>query len=109
MIKKEDIVKKDVRITTTAKTNIPKDTSQGRYSDRVEFTFKIEDMAEEILNKFNSEYRWLIQNADPGCEVCAADALKNILEVMKNFAPLMTLIELKKTIFSLQLKIMLMR
>lgn len=44
-----------------------------------EFTFKMEDIAEEILNKFNSEYRWLIQNADPGCEVCAADALKNIL------------------------------
>lgn len=46
---------------------------------KADFSFKMEDMAEEILNKFKSEYRWLIQNAEPGCEVCAADALKNIL------------------------------
>lgn len=46
---------------------------------KADFSFRMEDMAEEILNKFNGEYRWLIQNAEPGCEVCAADALKTIL------------------------------
>ena len=46
---------------------------------KADFSFRMEDLAEEILNKFNNEYRWLIQNADPGYEVCAADALKNIL------------------------------
>lgn len=44
-----------------------------------EFSFRMEDMAEEILNKFNIELRWLIQNAKPGSEVCEADALKKIL------------------------------
>jgi len=41
--------KEDVRVTVTEKKNIEKNTSQGRYSNRVEFTFKLENLTTKTI------------------------------------------------------------
>ena len=45
----EEQKKNDVRVTVTNKKNVPKDTSNGRYSDRVEFSFKIENLTSRSI------------------------------------------------------------
>ncbi|MBQ8249660.1 MAG: hypothetical protein IJY93_07255 [Clostridia bacterium] len=47
--KKEESKKEEVRVTVTNKKNIPKNTSQGRYSDRVEFTFKLDNLTAKSI------------------------------------------------------------
>lgn len=39
----------EVRVTVTNKTNIPEDLNAGRFSDRVEFTFNIENMTDKPI------------------------------------------------------------
>ena len=39
----------DVVVTVTDKSNIPKDTDSGRYSDRIEFTFEVMNRTDKII------------------------------------------------------------
>ena len=47
--KKEEAQKEEVRVTVTNKKNIPENINQGRYSDRVEFTFKLDNLTAKSI------------------------------------------------------------